>query len=333
MSETKKVKKVKPSKVLDYLKHEDPFAKGVAFCPGCGLELLLRFIPQVIGNDIVITGTPSCSAPVLLGQNKLSWHKLSYFGTLMTGAAANATGLVRYYRKAGIDNTVVCFNGDGTAADIGFGNLSGAAERNEPFIYICYDNEGYMNTGVQKSGTTPYGATTTTTPYGAASRGKNLRRMNLALKMAMHKIPYTATATLSDLDDLAKKLLKAKEAKDRGFVFLHVFAPCPTGWGADPADTIGICRQAVKTNYFPLWEAENGKIRMTKTVKKPKPVKTYTGMMKKFARLTEEDHEILQDDVDYEYCILGGLSMLESECRLPDAEADAEAENNEGESR
>ncbi|MCF8090971.1 MAG: pyruvate synthase subunit PorB [Desulfotignum sp.] len=305
------------TKVLDYLKHDDPFSKGVAFCPGCGLELLLRFIPRVLGNDIVITGTPSCSAPVLLGQNNQSWHTLSYFGTLMTGAAANATGLVRYYRKAGIDNTVVCFNGDGTANDIGFGNLSGAAERNEPFIYICYDNEGYMNTGIQKSGTTPYGATTTTTPYGSVHKGKNLRRMNLGLKMAMNKIPYTATATLSDLDDLAKKLLKAKEAKERGFCFLHVFAPCPTGWGADPADTIEICRRAVKTNYFPLWEAENGRIRMTKTVKKPKSVGTYTELMKKFNHMTEDDIKILQDDVDYEYCLLGGLSVLEAECQLP----------------
>jgi pyruvate/2-oxoacid:ferredoxin oxidoreductase beta subunit len=305
------------TKVLDYLKYDDPFSKGVSFCPGCGLELLLRFIPRVLGNDIIITGTPSCSAPVLLGQNKQSWHTLSYFGTLMTGAAANATGLVRYYKKAGIDNTVVCFNGDGTANDIGFGNLSGAAERNEPFIYICYDNEGYMNTGIQKSGTTPYGATTTTTPYGTVHKGKNLRRMNLGVKMAMNKIPYTATATLSDLEDLAKKLLKAKKAKERGFCFLHVFAPCPTGWGADPADTIEICRQAVKTNYFPLWEAENGKIRMTKTVKKPKPVSSYTKLMKKFNHMTEADLEILQEDVEYETCLLGGLSVLEAECQLP----------------
>ncbi len=311
-------KKGKLTKVLDYLTHEDPFSKGVAFCPGCALELLLRLIPRVLGNDIVITGTPSCSAPVLLGQNNQSWHTLSYFGTLMTGAAANATGLVRYYRKAGIDNTVVCFNGDGTAADIGFGNLSGAAERNEPFIYICYDNEGYMNTGIQKSGTTPFGATTSTTPYGAAAtKGKNLRRMNLALKMAMHKIPYTATATMSHLEDLAIKLLKAKQAKERGFAFLQVFTPCPTGWGAKPRDTIEICRRAVKTNYFPLWEAENGKIRLTRTINKPKPVSFYTQLMKKFAHLRPEDLDILQEDLDYEFCMLGGLSVLEAECRLP----------------
>ena len=309
-------KKNNLSKVLDYLKYDDPFSKGVAFCPGCGLELLLRFIPRVLGNDIIITGTPSCSAPVLLGQNNQAWHKLSYFGTLMTGAAANATGLVRYYRKAGIDNTVVCFNGDGTANDIGFGNLSGAAERNEPFIYICYDNEGYMNTGIQKSGTTPYGATTTTTPYGTVHKGKNLRRVNLALKMLMHKVPYVATATLSNLEDLAEKLLKAKEANSRGFAFLNVFAPCPTGWGSAPNLTVEICRRAVKTNYFPLWEAENGKVSFTKTVKKPKAVSSYTELIRKFTHLSETDLKILQDDVDYEYSLLEGLSKVEAECRL-----------------
>ncbi len=310
-------KEKKKSKIFDYLKYDDPFSKGVAFCPGCTLELLLRFIPQVLGNNIVITGTPSCSAPVLLGQNIGTWHKLSYFGTLMTGAAANATGLARYYNRAGIDNTVICFNGDGTAADIGFGNLCGAAERNEPFIYICYDNEGYMNTGIQKSCTTPFGARTTTTPVGSAAKGKNLRRMNLAMKMAMHKIPYTATATLSDLKDLAEKLLKAKEMKEHGFCFLHVFAPCPTGWGVAPDKTIEVCRRAVKTNYFPLWEAVNGKISLTKVVNKPKPVKEYTKLIRKFSHLSDEEIDVLQKDIDYEYCMLGGLSNLEMECQLP----------------
>jgi pyruvate/2-oxoacid:ferredoxin oxidoreductase beta subunit len=311
-------KKKRLSKVLNHLKHEDPFAKGVAFCPGCTLELLLRFIPQVLGNDIVITGTPSCSAPVLLGQNTATWHKLSYFATLMTGAAANATGLVRYYNRKKIDNTVICFNGDGTAADIGFGNLSGAAERNEKFIYICYDNEGYMNTGIQKSSTTPFGASTTTTQVGKNARGKNIRRINLALQMSMHKIPYAATATLSDLDDLAKKLKKAKEMKDRGFCFLHVFAPCPTGWGLAPHMTIEACRRAVKTNYFPLWEAIDGQIAFTKTTKKPKPVSTYTELIKKFNHLTDEEQEILQKDIDYEYCLLQGLSSIVGTCQLPD---------------
>ncbi len=311
-------KKKHLSKVVDYLKHDDPFSKGVAFCGGCPLELLLRFIPRVMGNDIVLTGTPSCSAPVIMGQNTGSWHKLSYYGTLMTGAASSATGLVRYYNRAGIENTVVCFNGDGTAADIGFGNLSGAAERNEPFIYICYDNEGYMNTGIQKSSTTPFGAKTTTTPVsGQNSRGKALRRKNLALMMAMHKIPYVATATMSNLEDLAKKLLKAKEMKQYGFCFLHVFCPCPTGWGVPTHLSIELCRRAVKTNFFPLWEAENGQLVFTKTVKKPKPVSHYTELIRKFSHLTEDEADILQQDVDYEICLLNGMGQLAMECPLP----------------
>ena len=310
--------KTRLSPVFDYLKHEDPFSKGVAFCAGCPLELLVRFVPQVLGNDIVITGTPSCSAPVLMGQNRGSWHKLSYYGTLMTGAAANATGLVRYYNRAGMDNTVVCFNGDGTAADIGFGNLSGAAERNEPFIYICYDNEGYMNTGIQKSSTTPYGARTTTTPVGAAGHGKGQRRKNLALLMAMHKIPYAATASMSDLGDLARKLLKAKEMKPQGFCFLHVFCPCPTGWGVASDLSIELCRMAVKTNYFPLWEAENGKFTMSKRVKKPKPVKDYLDLVKKFTHLTDREIAVLQNDVDYENRVLESLCQVEAMEALPE---------------
>ncbi len=303
-------------KVFEYKKFEDPFAKGVAFCGGCPLELLLRFIPQVLGNDIVITGTPSCSAPVLLGQNIGAWHRLSSYGTLMTGAAANATGLVRQYNRAGIENTVVCFNGDGTAADIGLSNLSGAAERNEKFIYICYDNEGYMNTGIQKSSTTPYGAKTTTTPVGKATSGKSNRGKNLALLMAMHKIPYAATATMSNLDDLAKKLIKAKEMKNEGFCYLHIFCPCPTGWGVATDMSIELCRMAVKTNYYPLWEAQMGNFRLTHEVKSPKPVAEYITMIRKFAHLSEKDLELLQKDVDYNYALLTQITGLEKECAL-----------------
>ena len=312
-----KPKKKRLSKVFDYFKHEDPFQGGLAVCPGCTRELLLRFIPKVLGNDIVITGTPSCSAPVLLGQNTGTWHKLAYYGTLMTGAASNATGLARYYNRKGIDNTVVCFNGDGTAADIGFSNLSGAAERNEKFIYICYDNEGYMNTGIQKSSTTSFGARTTTTPVGKLESGKNIRKKNLPMLMAMHKIPYTATATLSHLEDLAKKLLKAKKMKEQGFCFLHVFSPCPTGWGVAPEKGIELCRTAVKTNFYPLWEAENGCYRFTRETKNPKPVSEYAKLAKKYSHMTEEEIDILQKDIDYEYHVLQRMMEIEDTCPLP----------------
>ena len=308
-------KKGKKSKVFEYLKYEDPFSKGLSFCAGCPVELLLRFIPKVLGtDDLVITGTPSCSAPVLLGQNMGTWHKLPYYGTLMTGAAANATGLSRYYYRKGIKNTVICFNGDGTAADIGFGNLSGAAERNERFIYICYDNEGYMNTGVQRSSTTPFGARTTTSPVGKVDRGKNVRGKNLPLLMALHKVPYVATATLSHLEDLAKKLLKAKEKKEEGFCFIHVFSPCPTGWGLPTDASIEVCRMAVRTNYYPLWEAENGKFKITHVVKKPKPVREYLKLIRKFAHLTDEEINVIQKDIEYNYSVLKKLCEVDREC-------------------
>ncbi|MFO7876265.1 MAG: thiamine pyrophosphate-dependent enzyme [Desulfovermiculus sp.] len=301
-------KKKKLSKVFDYLKYDDPFAGGLTFCAGCPLELLARFVPRVLGDDMVITGTPSCSAPVLLGQNIGSWHRLPYYGTLMTGAAANATGLARMYKRRGIKNTVVCFNGDGTASDIGFGNLSGAAERNEPFIYICYDNEGYMNTGIQRSSTTPVGARTTTSPVGKMTHGKDVTSKNLPLLMAMHKIPYAATATMSYLEDLAQKLLKAKEKKEQGFCYLHVYCPCPTGWGVPTDASLDLCRMAVKTNFFPLWEAEGGEIRFTREIKKPKPISEYTKLIKKFSHLDDEGVARLQKDVDFNYSLLSRLS-------------------------
>jgi len=189
--------KKKLSKVFDYFKDEDQFAGGLSFCSGCPLELLLRFVSRVLGKEIIIVGTPSCSAAVLYGQNIGAWHKLAYYGCIMTGVASTATGISRYYRKTGKDATVVCFTGDGCAADIGFQPLSGAAERDEHFIYICYDNEGYMNTGIQRSSTTPFGAATTTTPVGTNRRGNDTRGKNLPYIMAMHKGAYTATATLS----------------------------------------------------------------------------------------------------------------------------------------
>ena len=254
----------KKSKVFDYFQEkEELYAGGLSWCAGCPLELTLRFVPKVLGKDIVIVGCPCCSAPILYGQNIGTWHRLSYYSTLMTGVASSATGLARYYKKIGQDATVVCYTGDGCAADVGFQPLSGAAERNEKIIYICYDNEGYMNTGVQRSSTTPQHAATTTTPIGKESRGKPTVPKNLPLIMAMHQSAYVATATLSHLEDFAKKLLKAKEKKNEGFVYLHVFCPCPVGWRIASDSSIQVCRMAVRTNYFPLWEAEFGKFRFT----------------------------------------------------------------------
>jgi len=304
------VKKKKLPKVFDYFQDEDAFAEGISICSGCPMELLLRFMSKVLGKDIIIVGTPSCSAIVLYGQNIGSWHKLAYYGCLMTGVASSATGISRYYRKIGKDVTVVCFTGDGCAADVGFQPLSGAAERNENFIYICYDNEGYMNTGVQRSSTTPFGAKTSTTPIGVARRGNETTGKNLPFIMAMHKVSYAATATLSHLEDLAKKLIKAKEKKNEGFAYIHVFSPCPTGWGFPMDLSIEVCRMAVRTNYFPLWEAERGKFRLTHKIKKPRPLKDLVRMIRKFSHLTDEEMGMLEKEVHERYKLIEGMTRM-----------------------
>lgn len=304
-------KKIKKSKVFDYFcENDDPFAGGVAWCPGCMLELAARFVPKVIGKDIVLVGCPGCSAPVFYGQNRETWHKMSYFSALMTGVASSATGISRYYQKAGKDVTVVCFTGDGCGADIGFQTLSGAAERNEKIIYITYDNEGYMNTGYQRSSTTPMGASTSTTPTGTASRGKPTPAKNVPLLMAMHGATYVATATLSHLEDFAKKLLKAKEKVRDGFVYIHIFAPCVMGWRIASDASVEVCRTAVRTNYFPLWEFENNIFKLNVDTPNPKPVREFIKLVRKFSHFNEADIENYQRAVDQRYAMLKGLCEI-----------------------
>jgi pyruvate/2-oxoacid:ferredoxin oxidoreductase beta subunit len=303
-------KEKKKSRIFDYFCEEDQFVGGVAWCAGCTLELTARFVPKVLGKDIILVGCPCCSAPVHYGQNTGTWHRLSYYSCLMTGVASSATGISRYYRKMGKDVTIVCFTGDGCAADVGFQPLSGAAERNEHIIYICYDNEGYMNTGYQRSSTTPLGASTSTTPVGVDSRGKPTVSKNLPLLMAMHGATYVATVTLSHLEDFAKKLIKAKEKKDEGFVYIHVFCPCLMGWRIESDSSIQVCRMAVRTNYFPLWDAENGKFRLNHEVANPRPIQEFIKLMRKFAHLKEADLARFQQMVDERYAFIKGLCEL-----------------------
>ena len=297
----------KKSRIFDYFITEDKFTGGVAWCAGCPLELTARFVPKVLGKNMVFVGTPGCAAPVLHGQNVGAWHKLAYMASVMTGVPSKATGLSRYFRRTGQEATVVCFTGDGCATDVGFQPLSGAAERNENIIYLAYDNEGYMNTGNQRSSATPLGAATTTTPVGKLSRGKPTVSKNMPMVMLMHRPRYLATATLSHLEDFAKKLQKAKEMVKEGFVYLHVFSPCPVGWRVDSNMTIEVCRTAVRTNYFPLWEAEDGKPRITVEIANPKPVQEFTKLMRKFSHLKEDGLADLQQIVDERFALLKRL--------------------------
>jgi len=305
------VRKRQP-KVCDYYQNEDQFSPGIAMCPGCIMELNVRLMSRILGKDIVVLGTPGCSAPVLHGQNKTPWHRLAYYANVMTGVASSATGISRYYQKAGIDATVVCHTGDGCAMDVGFQNLSGAAERNEKVIYIAYDNEGYMNTGIQQSSGTPFGASTTTTPTGSASKGKATGSKNMPMVMAMHECAYVATATLSHLEDYAKKMAKAKEKVKEGFCYIHVYCPCTVGWRTPPGQSIALCRTAVRTNYFPLWECEDGDFTITQPVKNPKPVSELIRMIGKFKHLGEAEIAVLQRQTDERFAVLQALCTKSS---------------------
>jgi pyruvate/2-oxoacid:ferredoxin oxidoreductase beta subunit len=300
-----KVKKL--PKVFDYFIEQDQFAGGNTFCAGCPAELTLRTIPKVLGKDTIMVGTPCCAAPVLHGQNLGAWHKLSYYACVMTGVASSASGISRYFRKAGKDVTICCFTGDGDASDVGFQPLSGAAERNEHIMYVCYDNEGYMNTGNQRSSMTPLHAATATTPVGKGQKGKPTVAKYLPLIMALHPVAYVATATLSNMEDYAKKLQKAKEKSKTGFAYVHVFAPCVIGFRIASDAGIQVCRMAVRTNYFPLWEMEDGKFQLTVQGDNPKPIREYLSLCGKFSHFKEDDIAEFQKVVNQRYDMIKSL--------------------------
>ena len=291
-----------PNNILEYKKasimmdnmEEDVLSPGLPYCAGCAMELLDRMTLRIVGKDVVLFGAPSCN--VLSSK-----AKVPYYGTLMTNVASSATGVSRYFRKIGKETICLAIIGDGATADIGFGALSAAAERGERILYICYDNEAYMNTGVQRSSTTPFGSWTNTTQVGSRGRGRQGAPKNVPLLMADHNIPYVATATLAYPEDYMRKLQKAKEAVKTGMAYIHVLTPCPTGWKFETEHAVEVTKAAVETNYFPLWEAENGVIKFTNEVKNPAPIQAFAKLMKRFAHLTPEELQKFQDYVDAGY--------------------------------
>jgi pyruvate ferredoxin oxidoreductase beta subunit len=195
--------------------------------------------------------------------------------------------------------TIIGMGGDGATADIGLQALSGALERGHDFVYICLDNEAYMNTGVQRSSSTPYGAMTTTTPPGELGIGQQTWKKNIPAIAVAHGIPYVATAAPFYYIDLMNKAKKA--AMVEGPAYLHVFAPCPTGWRLAPERAVEISRLAVQTNVFPLYEVIDGRYVVTKKIKKPKPVEEYLNLQGRFRHLSQQTIKQIQDRVNREY--------------------------------
>lgn len=297
---------IKNSTIMSYFQAEDMLSQGTALCPGCPAEVALRLTLRVLGRNTILFSAPGCLTTTILGQETTVGTQLAAASCLLDNVASQMTGARRYYKHIGRDVNLVAFVGDGATADIGFQALSGAAERRESFIYICYDNEGYMNTGIQRSGTTPYCAWTTTSPVGKMAHGKEQLSKNIPLLMTFNGASYVATATIAFLEDYVQKLVKAMEVKD-GVAYLQLFSPCPTGWRASPESAIQISRLAVETNHFPLWEAENGRFRITYQVDNPKPIQEFTRLMGRFSHLKKEDLAVLQQLVNNRFDLIRSL--------------------------
>lgn len=260
---------------------------GMSACAGCGMELIMRNVLDVLGEDTIIIIPPSCAAS-FSGYGKETALKIPGYQGNLENTASSAVGVRAALNAMGnTHTTVVGFAGDGGTVDIGLQSLSGALERRDKILYICYDNEAYMNTGIQASSSTPYLASTTTTPTGKPTGRKDLMQIAIA-----HDIPYAATASIHNLADLKRKVQKAKDTD--GPSLLHIHTPCPTGWKYDPAKTIELARAAVQTGCWILFEYENGKVTINYKPKELAPVENYIKPQGRFKGLTAEKREELQ---------------------------------------
>lgn len=267
---------------------------GHLACQGCGATLAMRYALKALGQKTVLC-IPACCWSVIDGPFPYSSLEVPIFHCAFETAASSASGVKAGLEMVGdTETTVVAWAGDGGTFDIGIQALSGAAERNDDIIYICYDNEAYMNTGIQRSSATPYGAWTTTTPV---KHFKNRPKKDIISIMAAHTIPYLATASIGYPEDLFKKAKKAKDIK--GTRFLHIYAPCPSGWKTRPEDTIKLARMVVQNAIFPLYEIENGqKYTLNIKLREKKAIDDYLRIQGRFRHLSKEEINYMQGEVD-----------------------------------
>jgi len=283
-------------------------APGHTFCTGCGEALAIRLVCKAVGENTIIamaTGCDEvCTSPLPVTSWRLPWlHTLfENAGAEISGIEAGLKAMMRKGKVPERDIKFVAMGGDGATSDIGLQSLSGAMERGHDFLYVCWDNEAYMNTGIQRSSATPYGASTTTAPAGKLSMGQSTQKKNLVEIFAAHDIPYVATACPSYPFDLMNKVKKGVESK--GPAYIHVHTVCPTGWRTPSNKTIEVGKLATETGVFPLYEIENGRYRLNVDPPKLKPVEEYLKAQGRFRHLSPGEIQKIQEKVNHDYAVL-----------------------------
>ncbi len=270
---------------------DDMMRSGHAACPGCGQAISMRLVLRAVGPRVIVITIPSCVS-VIAGPFPNAVANVPYYHAAFEVAAASAAGIANALKIQGkSDIPVVAFAGDGGTFDIGLQSLSGAADRNEDFIYVCYDNEGYMNTGIQVSSATPTHTWTGTTPTGNTRRKKHIMEI-----MAAHRIPYAATASIGFPEDLMQKVQKALSFC--GTRFLHLLSPCNTGWKIAENMAPKVSTLAVETNVFPLYEVTDGLHYRLNYESKGLPVEQYLSVQGRYAHLNSDQTKSIQKETD-----------------------------------
>jgi pyruvate ferredoxin oxidoreductase beta subunit len=305
----------KPALAGRMMDTKERFAPGHRACIGCGEALAVRMTCKILGDNVIVVNATGCMEIVSSQLPYTSWT-VPWIHTLFENTAAVASGiesgikaLVRKGRTDLAETKVVAIAGDGGTSDIGLQALSGALERGHNMLYICFDNEAYMNTGIQRSSSTPYGASTTTSPAGKKSIGQVTWKKNLPAIAVAHDIPYVATACPSYYRDLMLKVKKAMEVQ--GPAYIQILSVCPTGWRCPTDSVIEVGRLAVQTGMFPLYEVENGKHKISVNPDKLKPVADYMKSQGRFRHLSEADITHIQQRVNEEWAKLKDLANLE----------------------
>jgi pyruvate ferredoxin oxidoreductase beta subunit len=263
--------------------YQSLFAPGHRACPGCGLALAVRHILEATGNNVIVVSPTGCLETFTSPYGYSSWQ-VPWIHHLFENSPAIASGIAAALKaQERSDTRVLVIGGDGATFDIGFGSLSGMLERGDDVLYICTDNAAYMNTGGQRSASTPYGAATTTSPAGKRAFGKKEMKKNLPEIIAAHGIPYVATASVAFLKDLRNKVQRAMT--HRGPRYIQVETPCPSVWGFPDHLTLEIGRKSARCGLTPLWEMENGRLTKTFRIDKPIPVEECLKEQKRFRYL------------------------------------------------